>query len=106
MYLALLQILTTITRLSKLAALRVDLARRGMLLQGVYRHARRLAGHHDDPDPDQQADERYHHEAEAMAAVEPYSATETVKLSSRPSAYHVSFQTEHLPDELVSLCQL
>ncbi|KAI0706396.1 hypothetical protein C8Q76DRAFT_771056 [Earliella scabrosa] len=70
---ALQQILRNLTRLSKLAAFRVDLARRGMLLQGVYQHARRLAGHDDDPDPDELADARYQQEAEAMAAEEPYA---------------------------------
>ncbi|KAI0682814.1 hypothetical protein C8T65DRAFT_713697 [Cerioporus squamosus] len=46
------QILKTLVRLSKLAALRVDLARRGVLLSSVYRHALCAAGLEDDPDPD------------------------------------------------------
>ncbi|TFK79473.1 hypothetical protein K466DRAFT_505488 [Polyporus arcularius HHB13444] len=67
------QILQTLVRLSKLAALRVDLARRGVLQSSVYHHALRAAGLDDEPDPDQLVDARYRYEADAAAAEDPYS---------------------------------
>lgn len=83
------QILCTVTRLSKLAAIRNEFARRGMLRSSVYTHARRTAGLDLDDPPDQESldDDRFRHKAEAMAAKDPYSMTSTVTLSSWPGKY-------------------
>ena len=78
------QMLKTLVRLSKLAALRVDLARHGVLQSSVYRHALRTAGLDDDPDPDLLIEERYRYESEAAAAEEPYSNASTVHLAAFP----------------------
>ncbi|PIL28280.1 hypothetical protein GSI_09568 [Ganoderma sinense ZZ0214-1] len=81
------QILRTLTRLSKLAAIRNEFARRGMLRSSVYTHARRTAGIDLDDPPDRESldDDRFRHEAEAIAAEDPYSMSSTVSLSSRPN---------------------
>ena len=80
------QILRTLTRLSKLAAIRNEFARHGMLHGTVHTHARRTAGLDLDDPPDRESldDERFRHEAEAMESEEPYSVSSTVTLSSRP----------------------
>ena len=77
------QMLQTLTRLSKLAAIRADFARRGMLRGDVYQHARRSAGLYEPLDKDRFNEERFVYEAEAMAAEEPYSSMTTIILASR-----------------------
>ncbi len=85
------QILKTLTRLSKLAAIRAEFARRGMLRSKLSDYARRMAGEQDAADADRAIDERYRHEAEAMAAAEPYSESASVLFSNKPSPprFHV-----------------
>ncbi len=81
---ALGQILKTLVRLSQLAALRVDLARRGVLSGSVYHHALRGADLEDGPDPDRVIDERYREEADAAPAAEPYSDSTSIRLAASP----------------------
>lgn len=82
---ALGQILQTLTRLGKLAALRVEFARRGMLRSTLSTYAQRMAGQEDALDEDRAIDERFQQEADAMAVAEPYSAMSSVHFASRPS---------------------
>ncbi len=99
--LALGQILKTLVRLNKIAALRVDLARRGVLVGSVYNHAIRAAGLEDGRDPDLIIDERYREEADAAAVAEPYSESTTMRLASSPGKSHwfvflAQGRTDHL----------
>ena len=83
------QILCTLTRLNKLAAICNEFARQGMLQSSVYMHARRTAGLNADDPPDRESldDDRFGHEAEAVAAEDPYSMTSMVALLSWPGKY-------------------
>ncbi len=94
---ALGQILRTLTRLNKLAATRVEFARRGMLRSKLSDYARRMAGQQDAADADRAMDEQYRHEAEAMAAAEPYSESASVCFPTRPSTLpHLNLRLSYM----------
>ncbi|TBU36868.1 hypothetical protein BD309DRAFT_995400 [Dichomitus squalens] len=82
------QMLYTLTRLSKLAAIRADFAKRRMLRSDVYQHTRCSASLYAPPDKEVLTEERFMHEADAMVAEEPYSSMSSVALSSRAAYTH------------------
>lgn len=78
------QIIRTLARLSKLAAVRVDYARRGMLRSDVYTHALRTSGLAHGPDRERLDDERFRQDAEAIAAPDARNVSSLVRLGRRP----------------------
>ncbi|KAI0351062.1 hypothetical protein OH77DRAFT_1506733 [Trametes cingulata] len=78
------QIIRKITRLAKLAAARVEFARRNMLYGDVLTHALLSEGHHAADDKEDEQDERFRQLAEAMAS-DDEPAEAQVSLSARPA---------------------
>ncbi|KAI1783349.1 hypothetical protein LXA43DRAFT_903775 [Ganoderma leucocontextum] len=94
------QILRTLTRLSKLAAIRNEFARRGMLRGTVCTHARRTASLDLDDPPDRESldDEQFRHEAEAMESEEPYSVSSTLDEPSLSSHFRRFLHDQLFPE--------
>ncbi|KAI0349013.1 hypothetical protein OH77DRAFT_1499682 [Trametes cingulata] len=76
---ALGQIIRTLTRLSKLAAARVEFACRGML---------QMAGFHHGPDRERLEDDRFRQHAEVAAAADPRSTRSVLGLGQRAASPH------------------